>query len=813
LSLNNHLNMITVIKFKSIKEFMKKLSTTFFSILFLSLFAQAQFSLSPAPVSSEIVLSSSNTYIYITNNSGSIQPVSISVGTNSNGISLSLNRCSTSLKINQSCYVVVSFPSYATNSQTISLPLKNGATTLSSLKFNPTIFIPQTSNFSISSLVMNDFNAASFVVQNKTSSTKSYSPAIGGTDASKYSVTLNRCSSIPAGGTCLAYVKLAPQMAGSFSASITEPQVTGSISISSTITGATVGVIQPPNPSISIAPASVSIGTLTQIGSSSAQSITITNNGNVSISPIVSVSGTGLSIILNRCITLVAPNQSCSVSVVFTATSSMTNGVQSGLSVSAQATSTTTLLNVPVSVSLNINPLLLSSSGGNFTLSNPYIVFSNNGSDGYVYDARTKSLTSLFPMDSYGSISVEDTTYFGTSSDEIYKITAANPTPELVLNNFFNFASLGENTSGYSERTPMVNGKKIFALAGGDNWYAFSKDGESTISGFPTTAQALGIYSGTDAHVSGNYAYIPVQDCNPTCNNEIIKTDGTTASIVAGSVVSGFDGYIYGTYKIDNDVYFMIRDSAAVANTFYKILPNGTSQLIATTSDGELQSAKLVSFAGKIFVFNNGQIKYLDGGVLNTLSSGLFLGIANSKMIINFGSEIRQIDTLLNETTLASFSSYSVGQSRDCEMKSSIILCTIYSNNFSATAGLELHDLIKIDLLGNTSLISSDFIYANQNNQASEVFFVLNNHVLYFVDDGAGMLTIQKSNLTTNAASIVNASFQGYTDTLVDFIAGSYVFHDSYGEQGNGLIIAPDLTSTHTLSIIWMNKKWWNDDQ
>ena len=342
-----------------------KLLGSFLTILLTSILAQAQLSLSPSPVSGEIVLTAANTYVYISNQSSVSQNLAISVSSNSNNISLSLNRCTTALKPAQSCYVIVSFPSYSSNSQTISLNLLNNSTPLTALKINPTVVAPQVSNFSVSSLSLNDFNAVSFIVQNKTSSTKSYSPVIGGVDASKYSITLNRCSSIPANGTCQVFVKLAPQMAGSYSASISEPQVTGSISLSSTITSSTVGVIQPPNPSIQIVESSISFGTLTQLGASSGKIVTVSNNGNVSVSPIISVSGTGLSIGLNRCLVLLSPGQSCTASLVFTATSSMSNGVQSGLSFSAQATSSTSVLSIPVSASLNINPVLLSSNQNN----------------------------------------------------------------------------------------------------------------------------------------------------------------------------------------------------------------------------------------------------------------------------------------------------------------------------------------------------------------------------------------------------------------------------------------------------------------
>lgn len=339
---------------------MKKQFLIIMGILLTGLISQAQLSISPAPSSGDLVLTGSNTYIYFTNTTSAVQTPTISLGSNAAGISISSNRCTT-IRAGQSCYVIINFPSYATNSVAYSIPLTNGSTSLATIKFNPTI-APQSSLFNVNSLQMDDFINHSFSITNKTSAAKTYAPVIGGADSSRYSIVLNRCSSVAPGGVCQIFVKLAPQMAGTFSASLSEAQVTGSITVSSTITSLTVGVIQPPNPSITLSPSSASFGTITNLGKTASKSFTVTNNGNVAVSPIISVSGVEIS--LNRCLVLLSPNQSCSVSVLFNAVSSMTNGVQLGLSMSAQATSSTTLLISSLSATLSINPVLLSSSGG-----------------------------------------------------------------------------------------------------------------------------------------------------------------------------------------------------------------------------------------------------------------------------------------------------------------------------------------------------------------------------------------------------------------------------------------------------------------
>lgn len=335
-------------------------SCIFLFLIFFGTLSQAQISLNPAPISGEIQLNSSQMYIYLTNNgAASVTPV-LSVDSNSAGISLSINRCP-SIKPQATCYVVISFSNYGKLKTAVQVSFKNNGSSIALFKYNPVIPVVESSSFSVSSLSMNDFSNYTLSITNNTLSTKSYSPTFSGTDASKFSIALNRCVNIVAGGKCDILIKLAAQLAGSYSASFSEAQVSGSVAISSVITNSTVGVIAPPNPSISVSPSSLSFGTIIKLGQTTLQSITITNNGNISISPIVSIQGTGLHISLNRCLVLLGVGQSCSVSMYFDALSSMSNGVQSGLSISSQANSQTSLITIPISATLNIPPSLLTS--------------------------------------------------------------------------------------------------------------------------------------------------------------------------------------------------------------------------------------------------------------------------------------------------------------------------------------------------------------------------------------------------------------------------------------------------------------------
>lgn len=403
----------------------------FVTTFLIALYSQAQLVLNPAPSSGQIALTQANTYIYISNTSPSSQTLSLSlVGS---GITMASNRCTT-VKANSSCYIIVAVSNYTTNSSALSVDLKNGSTTLATLTVTP-VAPPSSSLFSVSSLAVDGFSNYSFVIQNKTPSVKSYNPVFSGTDASKYSIVLNRCNNVASSGTCQVVIKLAPQLAGSYSATITEPQVTGSISISSTITSSTIGVIQPPNPSITLNPASDSFGTITNLGKTASKIFTITNNGNVAVSPIVSVSGSGLEIALNRCLILLSPNQSCTVSVLFNAVSSMTNGAQSGLSISAQATSSTTLLSSSLSATLNVNPVLLSSSGGSTGGGTPLLINSANGNM-FHYSAINNKLYA-WGAGSYGLVGD------GTQSDvgEAYSLLDNSPLVGKSLKDFSFFDS------------------------------------------------------------------------------------------------------------------------------------------------------------------------------------------------------------------------------------------------------------------------------------------------------------------------------------------------------------------------------------
>lgn len=319
-------------------------------VLLFPILSLAQLNLNPSPISGEIQLTSSQMTINFTNASSSAMTTSLSVDTNSGGVAISTNRCA-SIKAQQTCYVIISFPNYGKLRNQLSVSLKNGLQSLASLKYNPINPVAESSSFSSPSLSLNSFDQQTIYIDNQTSSTKTYSPSFSGTDASKYSIVLNRCVNVPATTRCSLVIKLNPQQAGSYSASLSEAQVTGSMSLSSTITGSTVGVVSPPSYSVSVSPSSIDFGTVKYFGNSSARNITITNNSSVSISPVIDLSS-NMGLVLNRCTNL-APAQSCSIAVAMNPSSSTLNGALTGSvsikpisSGSAQLISTSGLLSV-----------------------------------------------------------------------------------------------------------------------------------------------------------------------------------------------------------------------------------------------------------------------------------------------------------------------------------------------------------------------------------------------------------------------------------------------------------------------------------
>lgn len=288
---------------------MLKIILLVFLLIPFSVFAQL--TISPAPISGEIDLDSTSATITFANttNTPIVMNLALQVVP---GFSMGINRCAgKTLSKNQSCYIILNVNDSLLSPGLNIARLDNNGSLL--VTFNRTKIqgsgssvFPQAPTVNI-----NDFTIQTISIQNLTPTIRTYSPTLSGTDASKYDIILNRCQSVGVGKTCNISVQLKQQFAGSYTATLTEPQVTGSLTINSTITNATVGVKIPDVQAFSISPSTFDFGTLTSYGVSSTKfTVTFTNTGNVFATPSINLSSS-LKMVLNRCGSRIAPNSSC----------------------------------------------------------------------------------------------------------------------------------------------------------------------------------------------------------------------------------------------------------------------------------------------------------------------------------------------------------------------------------------------------------------------------------------------------------------------------------------------------------------------
>lgn len=327
-----------------------------FSLLFFPIFANAQLTINPTPVNDEIEMTTSSITVTFVNPTNTSIPMNVTLQTVP-GFSISINRCAgKTLAKNQNCYIIVNV-----NDSQLSLGLNmaqvsNNSSVLTTL----TRMKVQGSGSSVfpqaPSVELNGFSFQLISIQNLTATAKSYSPVLSGADASKYEIILNRCQNIGAGKTCTVSIQLKPQQAGSYTAILTEPQVTGNLILNSTITSSTTGVLQPSVLTVSASPMTLSFGTLTSYGvSNSKQIITITNTGTASLTPIISLSS-HVKMIINRCSALIAPSKSCSITVSALISSEVDSVTSlSGEEIQIKPTVSGSVIQIPVAIATNID--------------------------------------------------------------------------------------------------------------------------------------------------------------------------------------------------------------------------------------------------------------------------------------------------------------------------------------------------------------------------------------------------------------------------------------------------------------------------
>lgn len=108
----------------------------------ITAYSQAQLAITPALTDGELRLSKSLTYVYIKNNGSTSVSTSLSIPSNAQGVAIKLNRCNT-IRAKQTCYFMMSFNNYKTNTPSFSLALNNGASLLATIVYNaPTISPP-----------------------------------------------------------------------------------------------------------------------------------------------------------------------------------------------------------------------------------------------------------------------------------------------------------------------------------------------------------------------------------------------------------------------------------------------------------------------------------------------------------------------------------------------------------------------------------------------------------------------------------------------------------------------------------------------
>lgn len=565
--------------------------------------------ISPLPDNGVINLDSQSATINFSNTSSSATPMSLSLSSTV-GFSLSVDRCSgKSLAPKTTCYIVININDTLLSNGVNTAQLSNNSNLLFSVQ-RTRIQNSGSSLFSSSSSIdMSDFSARSIVITNRTSSTKSYSPVLSGTDASKFEISLNRCQSVTSGKTCTFSVKLKPQRAGSYSATISEPQISSSVSLSSTITSLTAGVVPEPVESISVSPSSLSFGILTKFTVSQAQNITITNTGNKIVSPIISVSSTS-QIVLNRC-TQLSPSQSCSISVALKPTyQTDENGSFVG-QVSIKSSVSATPQNISLSSTLQVPPASIAYNGQGGTCPSGSD-FVNNVCQMSVspYPASCSQIYADNPSSTNGSYTVDFDGLGGNSPQSVYCDFANNEAyievfdlsrePSLTNTDILNRLNAFSTTSlSPSQLLRDPNGTGImWAPVSGINGLSYGIN-KLSVSGlkmtmYKSSTEPAQYEGGFSLHSSDKTNCIPDYVSMTGCYDSSIKS-------ASGQIVfAAFDGRSGGSNN-DWDMYYSNGQTPVAAGSQVTKVVSGLSNSVFITSYGRTYGGS--DAAGKTIIY------------------------------------------------------------------------------------------------------------------------------------------------------------------------------------------------------------------
>jgi subtilase family serine protease len=233
------------------------------------------------------------------------------------------NTCGTSMAVNASCSVSVTFRPNAAGALTASLSFADNATgSAQTVALSGTGVGFPTVSLSTASLAFNSINVGSYSVAQTVTLRNTGTAAltlsaitITGTNASAFSQTNTCGASLAAGASCAVSITFHPAAAGALTASLSFADNASNSAQTVALSGTGVGI-----PVVSLSPASLVFAS-TNVGSSTAvQAVTLHNTGTGALSLSgITLTGTNASAFTqtNTCGTSLAVTASCIISVTF----------------------------------------------------------------------------------------------------------------------------------------------------------------------------------------------------------------------------------------------------------------------------------------------------------------------------------------------------------------------------------------------------------------------------------------------------------------------------------------------------------------
>jgi len=314
----------------------------------------------------------------------------------------------------------------------------------------------------------------------------------------KVSIASNRCSTLKPNTSC--YVVLSYPNYGTSNADHSTILKNGSSDLATIHYAAK---IVETTFSVSASPSSLSFGTLSTWAKSGVKQINITNTGNGSSTPIITPSS-NMSVVVNRCVSSMLPNQSCYILVSLNPENPTINGSISG-SISIKATVSSTPIVISSSALLNVPP----KSGGQCPVDNSW-----NGSN-------------CVPNSSLNScLSIKQSIPSSTSG--IYTIDPDNAGPLPSFPVYCNMSGSGEVAYARTCNEAKLSGEKNSSSNTNSGVYTLDPDMAGPIS----SAQHYCDME-TTAYSSGGYTLV-----------EVINYGDTLSAVSGISSLNNFGEYV-----------------------------------------------------------------------------------------------------------------------------------------------------------------------------------------------------------------------------------------------------------------------------